>query len=126
MIGAFSMGIHFLALASLLALLGANIVGFGLLARLIGARRKPIAERSAFGQLLSWFTLERGLVIGGLLALAGLAIDVGLLVKWVGSDFGDMVGTVHLAFVATTIMLLGVNAAFASFLFNMLRDEHHG
>jgi glycosyltransferase involved in cell wall biosynthesis len=126
MIGAFSMGIHFLALASLLALLGANIVGFGLLARLIGARRKAIVERSAFGQLLSWFTLERGLVIGGLLALAGLAIDVGLLVKWVGSDFGDMVGTVHLAFVATTIMLLGVNAAFASFLFNMLRDEHHG
>jgi hypothetical protein len=28
------------------------------------------------------------------------------------------------AFVATTILLLGVNALFASFLFNMLREEY--
>jgi glycosyltransferase involved in cell wall biosynthesis len=123
-IGSFSFGIHFLALASLFTLLGANIIGFGLLARLINAGRKPIRESSAFGRLLAWFTLERGLVIGGLLTLAGLAVDVSLLVEWLASSFGEMAGTVHLAFVATTIMLLGVNAIFASFLFNMLREEH--
>jgi len=123
-IGKFSLGIHFLALSSLLTLLGANIVGFGLLARLINAQRNPIREKSAFGRLLSWFTLERGLIIGGVLTIAGLSIDLWLLFEWLASGFGDMAGTVHLAFVATTIMLLGVNAAFASFLFNMLRDEH--
>jgi glycosyltransferase involved in cell wall biosynthesis len=125
-IGTLSLGIHFLALASLLTLLGANIVGFGLLARLINARRKPINEHSAFGLLLEWFTLERGLVVGGLLTLAGLSIDLGLLIEWIASDFGDMAGTVHLVFVATAIMLLGVNVAFASFLFNMLREERPG
>lgn len=125
-IGSFSLGIHFLALASLLVLLGANVVGFGLLARLINVRRNPIRERSAFGRLLSWFTLERGLIIGAMLTLAGLSIDLGLLVEWISSGFGDMAGTVHIAFVATTIMLLGVNAAFASFLFNMMREEHPG
>jgi glycosyltransferase involved in cell wall biosynthesis len=123
-IGSFNLGIHFLALASLLTLLGANIVGFGLLARLINARRNPIRANSAFGRLLSWFTLERGLIIGGAFALVGLSIDLWLLIEWIASGFGDMAGTVHLAFVATAIMLLGVNAAFASFLFNMLRDEH--
>lgn len=122
-LGGLSLGIHFLALASLFTLLGANIIGFALLARLINAGRKPIRERSAFGRLLSWFSLERGLVIGGMLAATGLAVDVWLLVKWLASSFGDMAGTVHLAFVATTIMLLGVNAIFASFLFNMLREE---
>lgn len=124
-IGRLSLGIHFLALSSLLALLGANIVGFGLLARLINAHRNPIREKSALGRLLSWFTLERGLIIGGVLTIAGFSIDLWLLVEWVAKGFGDMAGTVHLAFVATAIMLLGVNAAFASFLFNMLRDERH-
>lgn len=123
-IGNFSLGIHFLALTSLLTLLGANIVGFGLLARLINAKRNPIRANSAFGRLLSWFTLERGLIIGGALTFVGLSIDLWLLIEWIARGFGDMAGTVHLAFVATTIMLLGVNAAFASFLFNMLRDEH--
>jgi hypothetical protein len=123
-IGNFNLGIHFLALASLLTLLGANIVGFGLLARLINAKRNPIRPNSAFGRLLSWFTLERGLIIGGVLGAVGFSIDLWLLIEWIASGFGDMAGTVHLAFVATTIMLLGVNAAFASFLFNMLRDEH--
>jgi hypothetical protein len=123
-IGNFNLGIHFLALSSLLSLLGANIVGFGLLARLINARRNPIRENSDFGRLLSWFSLERGLIIGGAFAFVGLSIDLWLLIEWIASGFGDMAGTVHLAFVATTIVLLGVNAAFASFLFNMLRDEH--
>lgn len=123
-VGGLSFGIHFLALSSLLALLGANIIGFALLARLINAGRKPIKPSSAFGRLLSWFTLERGLVIGSVLTVAGLAVDVWLLVEWLASGFGDMEDTVHIAFVATTIMLLGVNAIFASFLFNMLREEH--
>ncbi|MEW6132023.1 MAG: glycosyltransferase family 2 protein [Pseudomonadota bacterium] len=122
-LGGFRLGIHFLALASLFTLLGANIIGFALLARLINAGRKPIRESSAFGRLLSWFTLERGLIIGGALAAIGLAVDGWLLARWLASSFGDMAGTVHLAFVATTIMLLGVNAIFASFLFNMLREE---
>jgi glycosyltransferase involved in cell wall biosynthesis len=126
LIGTFSLGIHFLALASLLALLGANIVGFGLLARLINRRRNPIKESSAFGRLLSWFSLERGLIIGGLFSLAGLVINLWLSIEWITSGFGDMDNTVHIAFVATTIMLLGVNMIFASFLFNMLRDEHAG
>lgn len=122
-VGGFTLGIHFLALASLFTLLGANIIGFALLARLINAGRKPIRAGSIFGRLLSWFTLERGLITGGLLAAAGVAADVWLLAKWLSSGFGGMENTVHFAFVATTILLLGVNAVFASFLFNMLRDE---
>jgi hypothetical protein len=34
-----------------------------------------------------------------------------------------MTGTVHLAFVASTAFVLGVNALFGAFLFNMIRDE---
>ena len=120
------LGIHYLALASLLALLGSNVIGFGLLARLINARRNPITPDSSFGRLLKYFTLERGLVIGGLLGGGGLAIDGWILLEWISRGFGDMSGTVHAAFVASTVFLLGVNALFGVFLFNMVRDEGAG
>ncbi len=124
-VGEVRLGIHFLALASLFTILGSNIVGFGLLARLINARRKPVRADSSFGRLLKSFSLERGLVLGSLLALAGVAIDVGILLEWIARGFGDMdATTVHLAFVASTILLLGVNLIFGTFLFNMVLDEH--
>ena len=100
------------------------MIGLGIFARLSGARRNPITPDSAIGRLLSWFSLERGLVIGGLSAAAGFAVDGRILTEWISRDFGNMAGTVHVAFVAATLMPLGVNAAHASFLFNMLREEY--
>ncbi|MBI5920360.1 MAG: glycosyltransferase family 2 protein [Betaproteobacteria bacterium] len=121
--GSVKLGIHFLALASMFALLGANVIGFGLLARLIDARRNPIAANSSFGRLLSVFTLERGLLLGMALAASGLAIDAWILFEWIARGYGDMAGTVHIAFVASTVFLLGVNAIFGVFLLNMVREE---
>lgn len=116
-------GIHFLALASLFALLGANVIWFGLLARLANARRNPIPPDSNFGLLLRYFTLERGLIIGGGLAISGLAIDSWILLEWISRGYGDMHDTVHVAFVASTVFALGVNSVFGVFLLNMVRDE---
>jgi glycosyltransferase involved in cell wall biosynthesis len=122
-VGNAKLGIHFLALASMFTLLGANVIGFGLLARLIDARRNPIAASSSFGRLLSIFTLERGLLLGIALATSGLAIDAWILREWIARDYGDMAGTVHIAFVASTVFLLGVNSIFGVFLLNMVRED---
>ncbi|MFA7281785.1 MAG: glycosyltransferase family 2 protein [Sterolibacterium sp.] len=121
--GNLKLGIHFLALASMFTLLGANVIGFGLLARLIDARRNPIAASSSFGRLLSIFTLERGLLLGIALSTSGLAIDVWILLEWIARGYGDMAGTVHIAFVASTVFLLGINSIFGVFLLNMVREE---
>jgi len=125
-VGGVSLGIHFLALASMFTILGSNVVGFGLLARLINARRKPIRPDSGFGRLLSAFSLERGLMLGGLLAGIGLAIDIGIFLEWISRSHGGMAGTVHLAFVASTVLVLGINLIFGTFLFNMVREERAG
>jgi glycosyltransferase involved in cell wall biosynthesis len=125
-VGNMRLGIHFLALASLFAILGCNVIGFGLLARLTNARRNPIAADSNFGRLLKHFTLERGLVVGVGLAASGLAIDSWILLEWISRGFGDMSDTVHVAFVASTIFVLGVNSAFGVFLLNMVREEAAG
>jgi glycosyltransferase involved in cell wall biosynthesis len=125
-VGNVRLGIHFLALASLFALLGANVIWFGLLARLTNVRRNPITTDSNFGRLLKYFTLERGLMLGAGLAASGLAMDVWILLEWISRGYGDMTGTVHIAFVASTVFVLGVNMVFGVFLLNMVRDERIG
>lgn len=122
-IGGFRLGIHFLALASLLALLGANVTAFGLVARLVNAGRNSIRPESLFGGLLKHFTLERGILVGGIIFSCGLIVNAWIFSEWVSRRYGDMADTVHPAFVASTFMVLGVNVVFAAFLFNMIRDE---
>jgi hypothetical protein len=121
--GGLRLGIHFLALASLLALLGTNVTAFGLVARLVNSRRNPIRPQSLFGRLLRQFTLERGIVLGGTLFSCGLIVNAWIFSAWISRRFGDMSDTVHPAFVASTAMVLGINVVFAAFLFNMIRDE---
>jgi glycosyltransferase involved in cell wall biosynthesis len=116
------MGIHFLALGSLLSLVGFNVVNLGLLAKVIVAQQYPNLKQGIVKWLLNYFTLEAGLFTGTILVLAGVIIDVALLWRWLYVG-GQMVDTVHLAFVATSAIVIGGNAIFNSFLLNMFIIE---
>lgn len=122
-VGGLHLGIHFLALFSLLTLLGANVVGFGVLARVLNATRNPIGTDSLFGRLIDAFTLERGLLAGGAMVIGGIAMDAAILTEWLARNRGDLGETVHLAFAATTVVVLGVNVAFGSFLLYMCLEN---
>lgn len=113
------LGIHFLALGCLLTLLGYNVLNLGLFAKLI--------VRRAHSRLSRWarrgFTLERGLQLGLAIAVGGLAVDGHVLVRWLEAPDADMTQSVHLAFVATLMVVLGVNLIFSSFLLSLLMGE---
>ncbi|MCP5269161.1 MAG: glycosyltransferase family 2 protein [Zoogloeaceae bacterium] len=119
----FSMGIHFLALFSMISLLGSNIAGFWLLSKLINAPRVPLEENSLSGRLLRYFSLERGLIAGVTMVLVGFAINVTIFYQWIDRARGDMTDTVHLAFSVATVIVLGVNLMFGSFLLHNLKDR---
>lgn len=116
-------GTHFLALGSLLTLVGFNVINLGVLAKALMAQRYT-GLRSRTVQLVKRrFSLEAGLLTGVTLSLAGLVIDAVIATHWI-SEFGrPMESTVHLAFVATTALVLGLNLVFSSFLLNMILVE---
>jgi glycosyltransferase involved in cell wall biosynthesis len=116
-------GIHFLALGSLLTLLGVNIVSLGLFAKVIAAQQSPGMRSRVMDWVLRDFTLEGGLAIGTLLALVGIAIDAHLLWSWLRNSSAPMNSTVHTGFVATLLIVVGANILFGSFLLNMLAIE---
>ena len=122
-VGGLKLGIHFLALASLLALLGMNVMGFGVLAKVLNARRCPLPDGSPVAWLMHHYTLERGLLAGALLLVIGLAGDGWILAEWLVRQRGSMEDTVHFAFVASTLCVIGVNLLFGAFLLRMVQEE---
>lgn len=123
----FSLGIHFLALGSLLTLGGYNVLNLGILGKVIVTLKHPKLESRIASWFMAGFSLEGWLILGGLLTLGGLATDMVIFFDWMRRIGEPMEGTVHLAFVASTTIVLGLNIMLSSFLLNLLLSEdwHH-
>lgn len=72
------------------------------------------------------YTLEFGLIAGALLMLAGLVTDGVILANRLAYPGEAMESTVHLAFVATSMVVLGLNLMFSSFLLAMVMPSREG
>ena len=122
-IGEAYLGIHFLALGSLLTLVGFNVINLGILAKTLLAQRYH-GIRSRIVRLVSHrFSLESGLLVGAALVLLGAIMDGVIAAKWIAEFGAPMEGNVHLAFVATTALVLGLNLVCSSFLLNLILAE---
>lgn len=115
-------GIHYLALACLSILSAVSIISFGILAKAFHARYHAL-PRSAFSRFLDAFTLEKGLLLGLLFLASGGGANIYILSNWILRRGGEMSDTVHMAFVAATAMLMGLQFLFGAFLLNMFKAD---
>jgi hypothetical protein len=122
-VGELYLGIHFVALGALLALVGFNVFNLGVLAKAILSRRYAGLRSRTVAWLKSSYSLESALSVGGLLIIIGLVINGAILYRWLLEPGREMERTTHLAFVAATIMVLGVNVLFNAFLLNLIIEE---
>jgi hypothetical protein len=118
------LGVHFLALGCVLSLMGFNIVHLGILAKVIAASQIASFDSRLSRWALNAFTLEGGLIAGVLMFLLGIGIDGWILWQWLGHDRGPQDRTVHVAFVAGLLIVLGINTIFSSFLLSMFVSDH--
>jgi glycosyltransferase involved in cell wall biosynthesis len=116
-------GIHFVALACALTLVGFNVVHYGILAKVVGLRGVAQVHSRIARWAISRFSLEATLIVAALLTTVGLGCDAWLLVKWLAAPAAPMDSTVHAVFIATLAIVIGVNLALGAFLLNMLVDE---
>jgi hypothetical protein len=122
-VGRLYMGIHFLALGGLLTVIGFNVLSMGVIAKLIVADRYPMALGGKMMTLLRVFNLERALVLGGTLLLTGLIVAGIIFWTWLQRAGGSMEDTVHPAFVAGHLIVLGFNVMFFSFILHLAVSE---
>lgn len=119
-LGGVYFGIHYLALGAMLSLVGFNVLNLGVLAKAVMVQRFPALKSRVLDLLTGRYTLECGLIGGMGLMLFGLAVDLAILAERIANPGEAMENTVHLAFVATTVVVLGLNLAFSAFLLAMM------
>ncbi|HZQ72373.1 MAG TPA: glycosyltransferase family 2 protein [Burkholderiales bacterium] len=119
-LGGMHFGIHYLALGAMLSLVGFNVINLGVLAKAFMLQRYPQLQSRTLRLLTRRFSLEGGLLVGALLIVLGMAVDAVILGIRIAHPGQAMEGTVHLAFVATTAIVLGINLIFSSFLLAMV------
>jgi glycosyltransferase involved in cell wall biosynthesis len=110
--------IHTLIGGSLLLILGTQVIALGLCAMAYGVYF--MRERDEwFNRKRARFRLEHGLLIGGSVILAGIILGAVLVGIWIDSGLGSL-GEQKLAVVAATLITVGAEVFFTSFLLSIL------
>jgi hypothetical protein len=113
---------HTMMLASVVALIGLQIVLLGLFARFFSLTEELDGQQDAILQGLNrWFNLERGLVIGCLIFMAGFGIDGYVLYKWVAVEHLGQLNEIRQTVFATALMAIGAQVFFSSFFLSFLQ-----
>jgi glycosyltransferase involved in cell wall biosynthesis len=76
--------------ASAILVIGFQAVLFALLTKVYAMEEGFLPHDRRVQKIIDWWSLERGIVIGGLLALAGLAGVVLSMVHWQVNNFGEL------------------------------------
>jgi hypothetical protein len=122
-LGAVTLGPHTLAAAGFMVMVGYTAVTVGLAAR-IYAMQEELGPPSS-EMLNRWFhriTLERGLVAGALILLAGLVMVGWVIVRWWSLSFGPMPleQTIRPLLVGGFLLAIGFQTILMSFFYSML------
>lgn len=108
--------------ASALLIIGFQAALFGLLTKVYATQEGFLPPDARVQRLVAWTTLERGLLIGGVLALAGLAGLVISLMHWRVHDFGDLDArrSLRLVVPAATALVMSFQATFTTLFISIL------
>jgi glycosyltransferase involved in cell wall biosynthesis len=111
-------GLHTLIGGALLMIVGVQVLALGLCAHAYGTYF--MGEKDPwFDRMRARFRLEHGLLLGGLFVLVGL-VGGGVIVGiWIAHGFGSL-SEERLALVAATLLIVGIQIFFSSFLLSIL------
>jgi glycosyltransferase involved in cell wall biosynthesis len=114
--------VHTLLYAGAAIVVGFQGVVFAVLARVYAASEGFLPETSLVNTGRRVFSLERGLLIGGLLIVAAIVLTVITVVRWDQSSFHHLnyPSSLRLAIPAAVALMLGVQVVFASFFMSVL------
>jgi glycosyltransferase involved in cell wall biosynthesis len=121
-VGPAVLDIHSMQLASLSVIVGYQAVTTAIAARIFVVSEEIGPSAPWMQRAFRIFTLERGLLAGMFVLLAGVAF-IGIAVRsWVESDFGPLVPstTMRPVSMGATFIALGIQTLLMSFLYSML------
>jgi glycosyltransferase involved in cell wall biosynthesis len=110
--------IHALIAGALLAIVGTQVTALGVAAHAYATYF--MGERDKwFDWVRARFHLEHGLLAGSALLVAGAGVAIRIILDWSDHGFGRL-GDENLAVLAATLIIVGIQIVFSSFLLSIL------
>ncbi|MGH8470159.1 MAG: glycosyltransferase family 2 protein [Gammaproteobacteria bacterium] len=115
--------IHTLMYAAAATVLGVQSVVFALLAQVFAVSARLLPANARVARAKQMLTLERGLGLGAVLTLLGLAGSGYAVTTWGSESFGPLVAGAMMRIVipSVTALIVGVQMIFASFFLSILQ-----
>jgi glycosyltransferase involved in cell wall biosynthesis len=111
-------GVHALIGGALLMIVGTQVLALGLCAHAYGTYF--MGERDPwFDKMRGRFRLEHGLLLGGAFMLIGVVMGAIILASWISHGFGSLAYE-RLAVIAASLLIVGMQIFFSSFLLSIL------
>ena len=122
-LGAVELDIHTMLYAAIAVILGFQAILFAVLTKLFAIDQRLLPPDVKFERLLSWFTLEKGLVAGVTLTLGGLISAIIATSTWGAGGFGELDPSkmMRIVIVSALLLTLGVQLSLNSFYVSILR-----
>jgi hypothetical protein len=116
-----SLSVHTMLACATLVVLGLQIGGLALVSRAYAARLSLLPRSPRLEKWVDRVTLERGLVLGAVSVVAGIAAFVAALVGWGATGFGDLdpLTTMRLPIWGMVLIVGGTQVATASFAISL-------
>jgi len=111
-------GQHALIGGALLMIVGTQVLTMGLCAHAYGTYF--MGEKDPwFDRMRARFRLEHGLLLGSIFVFIGVVMGAVIVASWISHGFGTL-SYEHLAVVAATLVIVGIQIFFSSFLLSIL------
>src|SRR5947209_7273847 len=111
-------GLHALIGGALLMIVGTQVLALGLCAHAYGTYF--MSEKDPwFDRMRARFRLEHGLLLGGVFVAIGLGMGIVIVSSWISHGFGSL-SYERLAVVAASLLIVGMQIFFSSFLLSIL------
>ena len=110
--------VHALIAGALLMIVGTQVLALGLCAHAYGTYYMGDQD-PWFDRMRARFRLEHGLLLGGAILLAGFVMAAVIGITWIDRGFGEL-SDERLAVAAATLIIVGLQVFFASFLLSIL------
>jgi hypothetical protein len=121
-IGSITFDVHTLLYSAVAIFIGFQSISFAAFTKIFAINEGLLPPDSRLDKFFSIFTLERGLGIGGALAIMGLIASAYALFAWGQKSFGplDPVSTLRLVIPAALALSLGCQIVLSSFFLSVL------
>jgi len=125
-VGAVVLDIHTLVYSSGLIMVGLQACLFSIFTKFFGMTSRLLPPDPFFERAMRYVTLERGLLFGLALLIAGFAGSVYALVDWRGTAFGPQNPgeLMRVVVPSLTAITVGMELVFASFFLSVLQLKH--